>query len=220
MRGVKAVEVGKRFGRLVVVALARVHQRPSGVRVNVWTCQCDCGGTRDVFAGNLTNAITQSCGCLQRDVARKAHTTHGKTHTPEYQTWFGMIRRCCESTNRAYPDYGGRGIVVCDAWRNSFVAFLRDMGNRPSKQHSLDRIDNDGPYSKENCRWATVLEQANNKRGNIRITVNGTERTATEWSRISGVNRDTIVYRISAGCPAEMAVFMPPNKRRILPCSS
>lgn len=109
------------------------------------------------------------------------HTTHGKTRTPEHIVWLGMLDRCRNTNHPAYPRYGGRGIKVCDQWSNSFPNFLEDMGERPSLSHTLDRIDNDGNYEPENCRWATKKEQANNRRKNVTLNVGGTVLTVSEF---------------------------------------
>lgn len=116
-----------------------------------------------------------------------------------------MRRRCERATDHAFVDYGGRGIVVCDRWRD-FAAFLEDMGECPSRGHSIDRVDNDGPYSPENCRWATRLEQANNTRANVRITVHGETRTLSEWARLGGFGESTVRARLRRGWSPEDAV--------------
>jgi hypothetical protein len=212
-RGKKRIEVGVRFGRLVIVSLSRVRERPSGVRVNVWLCACDCGNHTDVFAGNLTNGITKSCGCLQKQGASQRKLKHGKTHTSEYQIWQGMVARCHRRSHASYSLYGGRGIKVCEEWRHSFESFLMDMGTRPSTHHSIDRIDNDGGYCKSNCRWATCKQQSLNKRTNRKITVQGVSRTLSEWSDLGGFASGTIAYRLHTGWPVEHAVYTPARNR-------
>lgn len=219
MRGKKRIEIGSRFGRLVVVSLARVHQRTSGVRVNVWRCACDCGETTDVFCGNLTNKVTQSCGCLQRELASERLSTHGLTRSDEWNAWDSMIARCYRKTHRYYGHYGGRGITVCDEWKSDFLSFLRDMGARPSSKHSIDRIDNNGNYEPGNCRWATSRQQGNNKRTCVYLTIGGKTRTIAEWSRVSGVKSSTISHRVRIGWSTERSVFQQPISRRNATCS-
>lgn len=142
-----------------------------------------------------------------------AKTKHGESitgkKTAEYQTWERMKNRCHNANATHYPYYGGRGIVVCDRWRDDFSAFLADMGRRPSASHSIDRIDNDGPYSPENCRWATRSEQMRNNRNTRWVEFNGERRTVSEWSAITGLNETTIAARLDRGCTAEQALTNP-----------
>jgi len=153
-----------------------------------WVCDCQCGKQVDVRAGDLL-LWQQSCGCLVN--------RHDMSHTPIYQIWGAMIQRCCNSRSRSYLDYGGRGIRVCDRWRD-FSLFFADMGHRPGEM-SLERIDNSGPYSPENCRWATSIEQGNNKRNNRRMTINNEEMTVAQASRKFGVPDKTIRQRLRYG---------------------
>jgi len=150
---------GKKFGRLLVI---RKIPNNKGTRAN-WLCLCDCGKDHEVDSYHLSYGKTQSCGCLQKERASLANKKHGMTQTPEFETWMRMISRCTNINNQDYSNYGGRGIKICDRWIESFKNFYNDMGERPQGT-SLDRIDVDGDYSPDNCRWANLYIQSLNKR--------------------------------------------------------
>ncbi len=130
---------------------------------------------------------------------------HGRYKTPEYRAWQKLIDRCENPKSQTYHNYGGRGIAVCDRW-HSFTEFYADMGDRPSPQHSIDRINNDGNYEPSNCRWATIQEQNSNRRDNRIVEVNGLALTTAEWARRLGINGRTFACRIEAGWSPEEAV--------------
>lgn len=151
--------LGRKFNRLRVIEYTEERFRESVL----WKCLCDCGSFCLATSYSLTHGNKQSCGCLQKERASESSSTHEKSSTPEYKIYIGMLTRCYNKNRNRYYRYGGRGIKVCDRWKNSFENFLEDMGERPSKEHSIDRIDNDGDYEPKNCRWTDKYDQAINK---------------------------------------------------------
>ena len=136
-------------------------------------------------------------------------TTHGMSRTPEYQAWKNMKKRCFNPNTKQYSDWGGRGITVCDRWKNSFENFLADMKLKPTPKHSIDRIDNDGDYCPENCKWATNAEQQNNQRTNRLITIGCVTLTIAQWAKEMGFARNLISCRLKAGWSEFAAVMTP-----------
>lgn len=202
---------GERFGRLVVTEYVGVGLN----RQAVWRCRCDCGEVRDVLVRSLAAGATTSCGCY----ARERSTTHGlyscskgSTSRPEFSCWRAMIQRCLDQSSPAFEQYGGVGITVCDGWLN-FDVFLRDMGPRPSSDHSIDRIDNNKGYSPDNCRWATLIQQARNKKKVPLLTYQGLTMTAPEWSEKLGFARGTINDRLRRGWFVEKALSTPADTK-------
>ncbi len=195
----KPVPVGQRFGRLIVVG---------GTRKRV-LAECDCGRPKTTCMYDLSHGRVSSCGCLRRELTEKKNRTHGKKDMPEYRVWRGMIARCEHQWGAGYENYGGRGIRVCEQWRHDFNRFLVDMGERPSPELSIDRIDNNKGYSPDNCRWATVAEQSNNKRSNLVVEINGRRQTTSEWAREIGIKPSLVFSRIHQGWDPVQALTEP-----------
>jgi hypothetical protein len=186
---------GQKFGRWAVQEFyGRVGNK------YYWTCVCDCGKTKKVWSSNLKNGQTKSCGCYKKERAIEANIKHGQNRkgyrTPIHIVWSQMIQRCYNPNNHKYKDYGGRGIKVCDRWRYSFENFYEDMGEVPEGL-TLDRKDNDGDYTPENCHWATMKEQQNNRRDNVWITHAGETKTRTQWERSLGMKLGTLNNRLN-----------------------
>lgn len=193
----KAIDmVGQKVGRLTVLAR-------DGARGNraAWACACDCGNRVTVAGGELRKGDTKSCGCLNSEMASERKRKHGMAGSPEHITWCRMRQRCNDPNDKRWRRYGGRGITICDAWKD-FGRFLKDMGKRP-KGLSLERIDNDGPYSPDNCQWATPRQQANNRKTSAFVEHDGERLTLAQWSRRTGIHHNTLRYRMRAGWPAE-----------------
>lgn len=151
-----------RFGRMLVVKFS--HRVGEGTKARrCFVCLCDCGVTKTVRLADLVAGKIVSCGCYGKEVSSRLLFKHGLKNTPEYTSYRGMLNRCYQKKHRSYYRYGGRGIGVCPQWRHDFLQFLKDMGPRP-KGLSLDRINNEGNYEPNNCRWATAVEQARNRR--------------------------------------------------------
>jgi hypothetical protein len=205
----------QKFSRLFVK-----ERGPNKGRRVQWVCLCDCGKTANVDASKLRNGHTQSCGCLHIERSSEANIKHGQSAYPnkgqstkEYNTWALMLRRCNKKNSRSYDIYGERGIKVCDEWSN-FKNFFRDMGKAPSPKHSLDRIDVNGNYCPENCRWADAKTQRRNQRNPKLIECRGQKKMPIEWSEISGVSNRAIYARIKRGWSVENAIFTPMRKQR------
>jgi hypothetical protein len=174
---------GRRFGRLLIIERAADKIRSNGRIRARWRCICDCGSEYFTIGESLTGARTASCGCLRRERLGAARRTHGCSKAVEYHSWLGMVARCENPSNRKWPDYGGRGITVCERWRSDFTAFLSDIGMKPTPEHTLDRIDVNGNYEPSNCRWATPLQQSQNRRNNQYTTFRGRHMLIVDVAR-------------------------------------
>jgi len=205
--------IGNTFGRLTVKRLTKRKYYSN----RVWLAECVCGKELFVTTTSLTQGNTRSCGCLQSDEVRTRMTTHGHTGkgrwSDEYRSWVAMMSRCHNPNYSGYSQYGGRGIQVCDEWRRDFTAFLRDAGRRPSKAHSIDRIDNNGNYEPGNVRWATRKEQCNNTRRNRKLTLGGRTMTLAQWAEETGISYGTLKSRLVLGWNAKRALTTPVEEK-------
>ena len=204
---------GTRYGMLVFMREAPTRVEVSGKKRRVGVFRCDCGHVGTHMWEHVRGGKAKSCGCTKMKKMQAAATKHGYAfedhgrRLPEYRIWVGMRTRCFGNGEDS-RHYGKRGITICEQW-SSFPKFYEDMGPRPSPQHSIDRIDVNGNYCPENCRWATREQQASNKRCNIRFTFYGMTKLLIDWSRISQVPRKVIYGRLHRGWPPKYAVWSP-----------
>ena len=228
---------GRAYGRLRVLRHAGWYEQPNGTRGSIWRCLCapdlgGCGAEMDARVGKLNSGHTRSCGCLQAERRGSGSITHGATRSrvlgerqrPEYTAWQEIKKRCTLPTNKRFARYGGRGINLCARWQDS-SSFLADMGPKPSRAHTIDRIDNDGGYwcgrveclecgpagRVPNCRWATPKEQARNRRTSRVLEFRGKRRCVAEWAEVLGVDQGIINSRLSAGWPVERVLTEVPR---------
>ena len=194
---------GRRFGRWTVIGRSSATTRFAAL----WKCRCDCNPriVHDIRSDHLRGGRSNSCGCLRSEELSARLKTHGKSKTRVYKIWETMIQRCTNPSATGYHIYGGRGVTVDPRW-NMFENFLKDMGEPPSKKHTLDRRDSELGYSKANCRWVTADIQANNKRNNVFIEFNGERLTRTQWARRLGITETSLRARIEKGWPLERAL--------------
>lgn len=205
-----SVKIGQEFHRWTVISRAE----PDTKGRKHWNCQCKCGNTGRISEYNLYDGQSKSCGCLKREKTAQRSKKHGMTGTVEYRIWSGIKGRCCNPKNQAFSDYGGRGITMYEEWINSFDVFFAYVGLRPDPQYTIDRIDNDSGYRSGNIRWATMKEQARNRRSSRLITYNDETLTLAEWSERTGVNPSIVLWRIKAGCtPDEWFLPSRPGKK-------
>ena len=204
---------GQRFGRLVVIGRADPPADNQGAAR--WHCRCDCGDEIDVVGYSLRRENTASCGCLQKELAMVVHTTHGQSRSRLYSIWHSMLSRCENQHNIGYGRYGGRGVTVCKEWHdfNNFMQWAERTGYQENL--TIDRIDVNEGYNPVNCQWATMHEQARNKRNNANITYHGVTRCLSDWAATFGINVVTLWMRIFRdGWDVERAFTTPVRQRR------
>lgn len=201
---------GQRFGRLTVVGRA-ANTKAGAAR---WRCVCDCGGESTPTGRALRNGTTSSCGCYNRELARRKAYVMGTTKAPKhngsysaiYRTWTSMLQRCYSPSAQQFKNYGARGITVCDRWRNDFAAFRSDVGEKPGPDYSLDRIDNDRGYEPGNVRWATWAQQNVNTRRTVMVDIGGQQRPLVHVIRERGLVYRTVQTRLRRGWSLERAL--------------
>lgn len=182
---------GMKFGRLTVISYSHTNKG----KMACWRCACECGKEVVVSGSDLRTEKTKSCGCLNSERSSLRFKKHGKSKTRIYMIWCSMLKRCNNESDKGYKNYGGRGIKVCKRWLK-FENFFADMGEKPSGK-SLDRIDNDGDYCPENCRWATRKQQARNTRAVALFEMDGKRKSIAEWAELYGISSLRIWYRVN-----------------------
>jgi hypothetical protein len=198
--------VGQKFGRYLVIA--KSNKRTKANKQMVF-CKCDCGTEREVVVNNLRSGLTTSCGCWKDEKTGARMKKHGFSKNNMYYRYRAMIRRCYDPLHKEFHNYGGRGIKVCDRWLNSVENYMEDMGEAPFYMASIDRIDNDGDYFKENCHWATKKEQSINRRTTKMIEFNGESLCLADWARKLGFDKQVVQKRLKRGWTVEEAIKSP-----------
>jgi len=203
--------IGRKFGKITVLKRERI----GSLKV---LCQCDCGITKWMYGPSIADGETVSCGC-RRWLNPPHCIKHGHAvgkGSPEYSCWVAMRKRCLNPNNTNYPNYGGRGIWICDRWLQSFEHFLEDMGARPSRLHTIERVNNSLGYSKSNCIWGTRKDQSNNKRDNHIVEFDGQRKNVAQWGEAIGIKARVIRMRLSKGWDIESALTTPLNDFRTI----
>lgn len=198
-----------KVGRWTVIS--RADNTPNGQ--SQWLCRCTCGNEKVLKSIVIRRGLSQSCGCFKRETMLARFTKHGHATngiSPTYHSWASMIARCTNPNNKAFPDYGGRGISVCERWK-TFQNFLEDMGEKPTGL-SLDRINNDGNYEPGNCRWASDRTQARNRRSNRFLTFNGKTQSIRDWAQEMKLGYQNLTSRLHYGWSVERALTEPLRK--------
>ena len=186
--------IGKRFGNLTVISLDHITTNHN----TYWLCRCNCGNEKVVYRGGLTSGDIISCGCYHKEHLNEYGKTHGLSHDKMYSKWSGIVQRCINPKAANYERYGGRGIDICDDWRNNPEHFIEwAYSNGYEDGLTLDRKNNNKGYYPDNCRWITPREQQSNTRRNHNITRKGITNSIAEWSKLTGVNHETLRYRVN-----------------------
>lgn len=210
----QVITPGTVFARLTVLGVGDPKIKPSGAKCSTSRCLCECGNEVVVRDYQIRSGRTKSCGCLRDEVCGVARITHGRSRSPTYDIWMQMRMRCENENNKKWDSYGGRGISVCNRWTASFENFLKDMGDPPTRRHSLERVDNNGNYEPGNVIWANDTTQARNKRNSIALEINGTVKPLIEWCKTYGADYYVVYSRIKQlGWDLETALTTPVNAK-------
>lgn len=197
---------GQTFGRLTVLYRGPDYLKNSGRKEVTWICQCSCGNPElKTVAANHLGRTTQSCGCYGKEKSKEGYPVHGQSGTRTYRIYHGMLQRCGNENTARYSDYGGRGITVCDRWKENYMHFVEDMGVCPPK-HSIERVDNNKGYEPGNCQWATTKEQSRNRRSNRHVYVKGRRWILADLAIEFSLNIMTLHSRLSRGLSEEELV--------------
>jgi hypothetical protein len=203
------MQVGDKINRLTLIK--NIDSDKWGHRMGLF--QCECGRQKEMLINSVESNKAKSCNCLRNEKFKKRVTTHGLTESIEYGIWCNIKRRCYNKNEKEYHNYGGRGIEVCETWRNSFENFLKDMGLRPAPKLTIERKNNNGNYCKENCEWNTYKVQANNRTNNIFLTLGGITKTLSQWSEITGISYPTLYNRLKHNLTAEQILTIKPASK-------
>ena len=189
--------IGKQYGRWTILEYLGKNER--GAKIVRCRCSCLNQTERNVILGDVLMGRSTNCGCVKKEKLVDRNTTHNKYRTTEYKTWTKMIERCYDKNCPKYKNYGERGITICDEWRNSFEKFYEDMGEKPGKGYTIDRIDNDGNYEPLNCRWATAGEQSRNKSSNRWLSFDGKTMILRDWATLLEIDYSYLCKRLKKG---------------------
>lgn len=214
--------VGEKFGRLTVVSRLDNYISPSGTKSSRWKCVCECGQYVQVLGKHLATGDTVSCGCYRNERRKEVKTTHGGSKDRLYRVWLNMIARCYNPQETGYSNYGGRGITLCSEWKNDYSVF-RDWAlnhgydpNAARGESTIDRIDVDGNYAPDNCRFTSMREQTNNRRNNRILTYQGEQDSIANWIKRLSLNRAVVYKRIYNGWSTDDAFERPIGARKVV----
>ena len=199
---------GQKFNRLTIIKLdhKKKYIYPNGRIIfrEYYLCKCDCGNKKIAYKWDIKSGHTKSCGCWKDEIRKIVHTKHGQERTRLYKIWQGIKKRCYRKTFQKYNLYGGRGITVCDEWKNNFIPFFNwAMSNGYKDNLTIDRIDVNGNYEPSNCRWCTQKQQMRNTRRNHLLTINGKTKCIAEWAEVFNIPYKTLYSKIKRGLPID-----------------